>query len=225
MFGAALGAATPFPFQEALLSGGLVGVYTLLALASFLKYTIPFLPGDLALLAGVFWVGVRHGSWGVAGCAIVLGGTFGAMTAYGWGRRFGALLLKHAKLARAEGRVETLLSRWGLWAIALNRFIPGARTLFLPVAGFVRMDAWRVAGASVVANSLFAALLVGLGYSTGREFSRLESLYHVYLTGFSSVLLFLGVGAFLYWAASKAISVRRERKESRSAVPEAEALP
>lgn len=224
MPGAVLGAVHPFPFQDALLSGGLAGVYLLLALAAFLKYTVPFLPGDAALLVGVFWIGVRHGSWGIAVVAIVSGGTLGAMAAYWWGHRFGKILFRFSKLAVAVERVEALLGRWGFWALVLNRFIPGARTLFLPAAGLLKMHPGRVAASVTAGNLLFALFLAGVGYSAGREFSELESLYHVYLTGLSSVMLFLAVGTMLYWFAAKALSARRERLEARAAA-ETGALP
>jgi len=112
--------------------------------------------------------------------------------------------------------------RWGFWAIVLNRFIPGARILFLPAAGLLKMRPGKVAVSVTAANILFAGFLVGVGYSAGREFSELESLYHVYLTGLSTVMLFLAVGALLYWLAAKALLARRERLEARAA---AEALP
>jgi len=213
---ASVWAGPPVPFQDALLSGGLLGVYALMALAAFLKYTVPFLPGDAALLAGVFWVGARGGSWGLAALSMVAGGTLGAMVAYAWGRRFGAVLSRPRRLAAAVEKVRLLLGRWGIWAIVANRFIPGARTLFLPVAGVLRMPAGEVAAAAAVGNLLFAALLVAVGYSAGREYARIASIYHLYLAWFSAAAVVILCGAILYLAASRALTARRERVAARA---------
>lgn len=215
-------AGPALPFQDALLESGLLGIYALLALASFLKYTAPFLPGDAALLVGVFFVGARHGSWGAAAAAIVVGGTSGAMVAYLWGRRFGALLERPKRLAPAVAKVRALLGRWGLWALVVNRFLPGARSLFLPVAGVLKMPAADVAAAVAVGNTLFAALLVGLGYWAGREYARLASLYHLYLAWFATAAVLLASGGVIYWLATRALAARRARAEGRAAA-EAEA--
>lgn len=210
-------AGPALPFQDALLEGGLLGVYALLALASFLKYTVPFLPGDAALLVGVFFVGARHGSWGVAFASIVLGGTLGAMMAYSWGRRFGGLLERPKRLAPAVGKVRALLGRWGVWAVVVNRFLPGARTLFLPVAGALKMAPADVAAAAALGNALFAALLVGLGYWAGQQYALLASLYNLYLAWFAAAAVLLVSGGIIYLLAARALEARRARAEERAA--------
>jgi len=209
-------AGPALPFQETLLESGLLGVYALLALASFLKYTAPFLPGDAALLLGVFWVGAHDGSWGMAAASMVVGGTLGAMAAYAWGRRFGALLSKPHRLGAGVARVRRLLGRWGVWAIAANRFIPGARTLFLPVAGVLHMPAGPVALASTVSNVLFAGLLVGLGYTAGRRYEHVASLFYLVQGWVCVAAITAAAGWGVYWIATRALDAHRERVASRA---------
>jgi len=213
-------AGPALPFQDTLLQGGLLGVYALLALASFLKYTVPFLPGDAALLVGVFWVGARDGSWGLAALSMVIGGTLGAMTAYAWGRRFGGLLSRPQRLGAGVHRVRRLLGRWGVWAIAANRFIPGARTLFLPVAGVLHMPAGPVAAAAAVSNLLFAGLLVGLGFTAGKQYEHVASLFYLFQWWICVAVIAVAAGWGTYWIATRALDAHRVRVAARA--PEVE---
>ncbi len=204
------GAGFPATLQEWLLGGGgLAGVYGLLAAASFLKYVAPFLPGDLALMVGVFVVGVRGGSWPAAVAVITAAGTAGAFVAYLWGRRFGGVLSRWRRAAGAVAKVQALLGRWGAWALLVNRFVPYLRTLFFPVAGVLRLPAGTVAFAAAGGNLLFAVLLVGLGYSAGREYNRLTELYHFYEAWLSAVAVLLLAGALLYGLWLKPLRARR----------------
>ncbi len=169
-----------------------------MAFAAFVKYLIPLVPGDAALLGSVFFVGVHHGSWLLAVALITIGGTAGALSAYLWGRRFGGALLKNSKMAGAVGKVQGLLGRWGAWPLVANRFVPYVRTLFFPVAGLLRLPAWPVTAAAISGNLLFGAFLAALGYSAGRGYGEIATLYHFYQIWLGAAVAVLLLGFFIY---------------------------
>jgi len=109
---------------QGILDQGLFYVYPALAAAAFVKYVLPVLPGDAALLMGVFYVGLKGGSWGAGILLITLGGFCGALLAYLWGSRFGNLLHRGRRSSQVTCRVEGVLHRWGGWALLANRFVP-----------------------------------------------------------------------------------------------------
>ena len=176
--------------------------YLVMTLAACVKYLIPLVPGDAALLGSVFYVGVHHGSWLLAVTLITAGGTGGAMSSYLWGRRFGGMLHKSRKMAGAVAKVQSLLGKWGLWPLVLNRFVPYIRTLFFPVAGLLRLPSGPVALAALTGNFLFAAFLAALGYSAGRGYGEIATMYHFYQIwlGAAVSLMLLGFIAYVVWS-------------------------
>lgn len=193
------------------LGHGLEGIYLLLALAAFLKYVAPPVPGDLCLLLGVFYLGLRGGSQGAGVAAIAAGGATGALAAYFWGRRFGRVLHRWKRVSSLCRRVEGILGRWGAWALLANRFVPYVRTLMYPAAGILKIPAGRVAAAAVAGNLLFAVLVVALGYTAGRSFPRLQSLYHLYQFWLGALALALlgALAAVIY----RSLAARRIAQE------------
>ncbi len=175
--------------------------YLVMTFAACVKYLIPLVPGDAALLGSVFYVGMHHGSWLLAVALITAGGTGGAMSSYLWGGRFGGVLLKSPKIAGAARKVQSLLGRWGVWPLVLNRFVPYIRTLFFPVAGLLRLPAGPVALAALAGNFLFAAFLAALGYSAGRGYGEIGTMYHFYQIwlGAAVSVMLLGFIAYVVW--------------------------
>jgi membrane protein DedA with SNARE-associated domain len=165
---------------DGFLDRGLWPVYLALFVVAFLKYLAPFVPGDFVLLASVFLIGLRSGSWALAMVCITAGGAGGALAAYGVGRRYAPLVLRKSRLRRLYRRVERVLGRWGYWPLVLNRFVPYIRPALFPAAGVLRMPLRPVAAAAIGSNCLFALFLAWLGFGAGRRFSRLQSLYDLY---------------------------------------------
>ena len=180
---------------------GLWPVYLSLLLFACLKYLVPIVPGDLALVAGLFWIGAKDGSWLAGIILITLGGTIGSLGAFAWGRAFGSVLLKRPRLRALVVRVEAMLGRWGAWPLLLNRFLPYVRVLLYPAAGMLRMRAGRVAAASAAGNLLFGIFLTAIAYTAGQRMDRLTSLYHLYQFWLGLALLawLAFFAAYLFW--------------------------
>ncbi len=202
---------TGWPLLEAFLSRGLWPVYLVLAVSAFVKYALPFLPGDFVMLVALFFVGHQDGSWIVAVLCITAGGTAGAYVAFLWGGHFGSLLMRWQRMRDLTVRVEDMLGRWGYWPIVLNRFIPYVRPAILPAAGLMRMKAGPVVLSAAVSNVLFAVLAVALGYSAGHSYGHLKALYTIYQFWLGlAVLVLLSLGALLlFHAARRVVRARR----------------
>lgn len=178
-------------------------LYAVLVLAAFVKYVVPFLPGDTVLLVCVFLVGAKGGSGWVSAGAITAGGTAGALLAFWWGRNFGTRFMHRPRFRRLTGRVEALLGHWGYWPLLLNRFVPYVRPVLFPAAGMLGMKALPSGGCALCGNMLFGAFVVLLGHTAGRQRGQLVSLYHLYqlwLGLLVFVLLSLLAGYLIYGA-------------------------
>jgi membrane protein DedA with SNARE-associated domain len=109
---------------------------------------------------------------------------------YYWaGRRYGRMLLDYyrrqsPKMERRIGRAETTFSRYGIWTILFNPFLPFAPFLFL-AAGETRMPFWKFLAADVVANLMYIGTVVSLGWFAGQrgvDVAEAIGHYGLYLT-------------------------------------------
>ena len=140
--------------------------------AALLEYVIPPFWGDTIILAGCFLAGIgRAEAWQVFAGALV-GSMLGALAAYGLGLRFGAASLKLMSRSRRAKAISDRAERWqaahGVRILAVNRFLPGLRSFFLPMAGISRMPLRTVFVWSTVSNVAYCALLLGIGLAVGR---------------------------------------------------------
>jgi membrane-associated protein len=139
--------------------------------AALLEYVFPPFWGDTLMLAGCFMAGTHRASAAGVFAAALLGSCAGAACAYGLGRRFGrasfSLLAWSSRAQRLRERAERLYDDHGSRVLAVNRFLPGARAFFLPLAGVGNMPFGRVLVWSSVSNVAWCGLLLGAGLWVG----------------------------------------------------------
>jgi len=156
-------------------------IYVFLGVASMVKYVLPFLPGDTLMLVALFWIGMKAGSWPVAVLAVTVGGFLGAVITFDWGVRAGRAGRKRIKgIGSVAVSVQPMLRRWGWWPLLFNRFVPYVRPFLFPAAGMLDMKRKPVYISAFIGNVLFGIILAAIGYSAGRRYARLNSLFHLY---------------------------------------------
>lgn len=139
--------------------------------AAVLEYVFPPFWGDTVMLVGCFLAGLDRVDALHVFAAALLGSCLGAVAAYGIGRRFGAASLALCSRSARARRLAETAERWharhGSRVLALNRFLPGVRAFFLPLAGIGNMPLRRVLVWSTVSNALYCALLLSVGLAVG----------------------------------------------------------
>jgi membrane protein DedA with SNARE-associated domain len=155
-------------------------VVALVFVAAALEYVFPPFWGDTVMLAGCALAGLdRASALGVFGAAFA-GSCVGALAAYALGRRLGRAALgvlgRSERARRLALRAERLYDDHGARVLAVNRFLPGVRGVFLPLAGMGNMAAGRVLLWSAFSNLLWCALLLGVGLAVGSESGGLTGL-------------------------------------------------
>lgn len=135
--------------------------------AATIEYVFPPFWGDTLMIAGAAVAGLDRRHLVLVFVATLLGSCLGAMTAWWMGRRFGRLslrlLARSPRAQRLHARAEKLYAAHGSRVLALNRFLPGARAFFLPLAGIGNMPGRRVLLWSSVSNVLYCALIAIVG--------------------------------------------------------------
>jgi membrane protein DedA with SNARE-associated domain len=168
---------------------------TMLLLASFLAFSEHRLHLPYIILVGV--------------CAATIGDNLGFLLGHYGGEPLLERYRKVPRVYRTITRAESLIQRYGSFAIFIARFIAGMRIIAGPLAGVLHMP-WRK---FVVFNFLGAAVWVtvisSVGYFFGRHWEELGRI----MKGINAVVLLAAVllVAFFWW---------RQRRKSADRQPD-----
>lgn len=182
-------------------------VYTLLFVGCVLESFFPPWPADLIALYAGFLAARGQLTPAVVLVAAVLGTQTGVMIAFWLGRRWGRALfagwLGRRLHVERMARLDEWFARYGASAIAVSRFLPGIRALVTPAAGMAGFAAWKVlvcAGLSVI---VWNVLVIGLGFTAGRQLEFATQLLARYSTVAPLLLLVVLVVGWLLIAVSR----------------------
>jgi len=182
----------------------------LVAVIAWLEYVFPPAPGDSVMLLACFLAGA--GSLPKSGtiAACLLGSVAGAFTAYWFGRRLGtSYFFLRSEWARHElERLERGFGRFGARLLAVNRFLPGIRGVFLYGAGIGRVPFRDVALYATLSNVLWVMLIAWAGTSLGSSWEDVERIFRRYVWA-------IGILTAVYVVVS-IVRARRRRRLSPS---------
>jgi membrane protein DedA with SNARE-associated domain len=166
---------------------------TMLLLASFLAYSEHRLRLPYIILVGV--------------CAATIGDNLGFLLGHYGGKPLLERYQKVPRVYRTIARGESLIQRYGSFAIFIARFIAGMRIIAGPLAGVLHMP-WRK---FVVFNFLGAAVWVtvisSVGYFFGRHWDELARI----MKGLNLAVLLAAVllAVFFWWRQRRKGAVRQ----------------
>lgn len=146
-------------------------LYAAIALAAFAENVFPPLPADTVIALGAFVAargsGTELGVWG----ATMVGNIGGAMSMYAVGHRFGLPWLQRRFPAvfppGAAERFSEHFASQGVLAVVVSRFLPGVRAVVPPVAGALRIGAWRALLAMSLASGVWYGVVCVLAFRAG----------------------------------------------------------
>jgi membrane protein DedA with SNARE-associated domain len=146
-------------------------LYAAIALAAFAENVFPPLPADTVIALGAFVAargsGTELGVWG----ATMLGNIGGAMSMYAVGHRYGLpWLQRRFPAVFPPGAAERFSERFasqGVLAVVVSRFLPGVRAVVPPVAGALRIGAWRALLAMSLASGVWYGVVCVLAFRAG----------------------------------------------------------
>lgn len=195
--------------HQALLAHPFAGLL-LVALLAWLEYVFPPVPGDSTMLLACFLAGAGLLPMTATILACLAGSILGAMTAYAIGARAGRsyFLLRSAWARRELERLDRGLQRYGTRLLAVNRFLPGIRGLFLYGAGIGRQPIRLVLAYSTLSNVLWVGLIAWAGAALGSSWEDVQAVFRRYVIA-------IGCGLVIYVAWS-IVSARRRISSSSS---------
>jgi membrane protein DedA with SNARE-associated domain len=195
-------------------------IYVTLGLSAFVENVFPPIPGDTITAFGAFLVGMgRLDLWGVY-VATTSGSLLGFMALFGLGgflgRRF--FLEKDYRFFKAKDitRAEGWFQRYGYTLIAVNRFIPGARSAISIAGGMARLRPAVVGFLALISCAVWNLIWILAGYGLGTHWEVVEERMTAMLVKYNAAVggVVLVVVAFVI--ARARWKRRKARQETKS---------
>ncbi len=156
----------------------------------------------LAVAGYLVWQG--QASFAAVMAAAVSGAVVGDNLGYWAGRRFGRQVLRRRLALRADRieRLSRLVSRYGMLAVFVARFLPGVRATAGVLAGSAGLSPLRFFAANLTSALVYVPLGIGAGYAVGWGFGEeIEWLWRGLRRGGSAMLASLALAGGALWLA------------------------
>jgi membrane protein DedA with SNARE-associated domain len=187
-------------------------IYLSLALSAFVENIFPPIPGDTITAFGAFLVGT--GKLGFVGVYLstTLGSLLGFLSLF-WiggylGRHF--FLERDYPFFRAKDilKAENWFLRYGYFLVALNRFLPGVRSVISLAAGISRLSTVWVAPMAFLSCAAWNLVWIIVGYNLGTHWDSVESKFSMIMKKYNLAVAIVCVLLFLLWFLRKKLRRR-----------------
>ena len=187
--------------------------YVLLAVISFGENVVPPIPGDLAIVFAGYLAGAGQLSIGGVVSVASVCGTFGFMTMYLLGRRFGDTLLAPDRFVWLPSarvyRARRWLLKWGYLLVAANRFLSGLRSVISITAGAAQMHVGRTAVFASISSLLWTGLIAYAGMVLGENWEVVVLYLRRYSTFIVMAIVLIIVAYGVRYVIARNVARRR----------------
>jgi membrane protein DedA with SNARE-associated domain len=176
------------------LSAGIL--YLVLGLSAFMENIFPPLPGDTITAFGAFLAGTGRLDFVPVYFSTTIGSLIGFLSIFYLGRYLGRnfFMENNFPFFKAESikKAERWFRRYGYFIIALNRFLPGIRSVIALAGGISRLHPMASALLALLSCAIWNFAWISMGYVLGNNWEivklKLSSILMKY--NLSIILLF-----------------------------------
>ncbi|HSL88451.1 MAG TPA: DedA family protein [Ignavibacteriaceae bacterium] len=174
-------------------------IYASLFAFAYVENVFPPSPSDLVVLIGGSLVGTGTLSFIPTLIVTTIGSILGFMTLFFIGWMLDKKVIKSGKLKfislEAVLKVEAWFNKYGFWIIAVNRFLPGTRSVVSFFAGMSRLDIKRTIILSTISAFLWNFLIIYLGMLFGENVEKVDR----YLDTYSNIVIIATIIIVLFF--------------------------
>lgn len=174
-------------------------IYISLLAFAYIENVFPPSPSDLVVVIGGSLVGTGTLSFIPTLIITTIGSVLGFMTLFFIGWMLDKKVIKSGKLkfisVEAVLKVEAWFNKYGYWVIAINRFLPGTRSVVSFFAGMSRLDIKRTVILSTVSAFLWNFLIIYLGMLFGENVDVVDR----YLETYSNIVVVFTIILVLFF--------------------------
>ncbi|HWZ60090.1 MAG TPA: DedA family protein [Gemmatimonadaceae bacterium] len=181
-------------------------LYVALAVAAMVENVVPPLPTDAIIACGSFLAARGRASVFGVFLSTWTGNVIGACVVYAVFRRIGwrDTIFTRASARWSPDRLRAIYDRGGGVALALSRFIPGARALIPPLAGALRVPAWSFTTIVALASAVWYGALTTVAYGAGANWEALQARVATLVSRWTlAALVFAAALAVAWWVLRK----------------------
>ncbi len=164
----------------------------------YIENLFPPAPCDTALVFIGTLVGIETVGFFQMITLATLGSTFGFMTAYWIGAKFGELIIDSPKFKfinrKRLRKPEELFRKHGDWIIVINRFMSGTRGVISFFAGISKLKPIKTFILAAISALIWNSFLIGLGFILGKNWRLVQQ----YLSIYGTIVWIIVVGLVLY---------------------------
>lgn len=164
-------------------------IYVSLFAFAYIENVFPPSPSDLVVVIGGSLVGTGTLSFIPTLIITTIGSVLGFMTLFFIGWMLDKKVIKSGKLkfisVEAVLKVETWFKKYGYWVIAINRFLPGTRSVVSFFAGMSRLDIKKTVLLSTLSAFIWNFLIIYLGMLFGENVEVVDR----YLETYSNIVI------------------------------------
>ena len=161
-----------------------IGIYLALFFFSYIENIFPPSPSDMVVVIGGTLIGTGVISLFPTLVLTTIGSVAGFMTLYYLGSKLDKKVIRTKKIKfislEALDKVEAWFTQYGIWIIAINRFLPGTRSVVSFFAGLSEIEPKTTVVLSAVSALLWNALILTLGIEFGRNVQRVDKWLNTY---------------------------------------------
>lgn len=174
-------------------------IYVSLFAFAYVENVFPPSPSDLVVVIGGSLVGTGTLSFIPTLIITTVGSVLGFMTLFFIGWMLDKKVIKSGKLkfisVEAVLKVETWFNKYGYWVIAINRFLPGTRSVVSFFAGMSRLNIKKTVLLSTVSAFIWNFLIIYLGMLFGENVEIVDR----YLDTYSNIVLVATIIVILFF--------------------------
>jgi membrane protein DedA with SNARE-associated domain len=175
-------------------------IYVSLFAFAYVENVFPPSPSDLVVVIGGSLVGTGTLSFIPTLISTTIGSLLGFMTLFFIGWMLDKKVIKSGKLkfisVEAVLKVEAWFNKYGYWVIAINRFLPGTRSVVSFFAGMSRLDIKRTVILSTISAFLWNFLIIYLGMLFGENVEEVDR----YLDTYSNIVIIATIIIVLFFS-------------------------
>jgi membrane protein DedA with SNARE-associated domain len=201
-------------------------LYISLFLISFFKNFIPFLPLDIFIALIGFMLFYTKLNIFMAIFWPSFGSTLGFISIYILFRKFGNRIFEHDNgiseyqwLNRIYKRfpkneltaVRMRFSKYGYFAVLINRFLLGSRSLISPVIGLMNLNAVMVFIAAGLSATAWNSLLIYGGYYLGNKWEKIGLFVEIYTVPITVVFFLMIIIAVIKYIRERKAELEGEK--------------
>lgn len=183
-------------------------IFTLFCLLGLANVFIPPIPIETLTLFGGYLSGSGHGNAFIMWVSVVTGMSVGGIVLFMLAQNAGDRLLQLPLIRNQLGaaglqRARQWFNRYGVWAIYIGKLVPGMSFATILASGLFDMGKRSAYIAICMANAIYFAIVLYLGYNLGEQWPAFTALWQKYNEIIIVLLLLAAVICSLYMLRRK----------------------